>query len=48
MPKARVRRVGSIKVELINKSREAVLAAVQIFEYVGTVSIILSALQTVP
>lgn len=31
MPKVRVRRVGSIKVELINKSREAVLAAVQIF-----------------
>ena len=31
MPENRIRRVGSVKAELIKKSREAVLAAVQIF-----------------
>jgi len=31
MPRTRRRRIGSIKVELVNKSREAAMAAVQIF-----------------
>jgi len=31
MKKARVRRVGSVKKELLKKSRESALAAVQIF-----------------